>query len=218
MTKNEKNQKHEEKKIKTFHPFDIKISRNIFPKRKGNKSRLYAKKINDDISKLHDSEMNLIILNESIKSYKKIFDKRAKQKRPTSFISRITYLKEIDSFDVEYENFCMRLYNFRETLRNFISEFLGIKAYGYNNFKDDSKIRELGVDKIFRKFEKNNIGQVLNDRKNITHRITKDFEDENKKITSKLSQQKENLDNVTKSVIGILKIKDTVCNKITSNK
>ena len=214
-----KEKKENKDKEKKFHPFEVKISKNRFPKRKGNKSRLYAKKVNDDIVKLHDLEMNLIILYESIRSYKRILDKRARQKRPTSFITRMTYLKEIDSFDVEYENFCMRLYNFRETLRNFISEFLSVKAYGYQNFLDDSKIRELRIDCIFKKFGKNNLGKILGDRKNITHRITKGFESEdNKKISVKLEQQKGNLNYVTKSVMEILKIKDIVCDKILNIK
>ena len=113
--------------------FEIEIEKKYFPKTKGNKAKLYAKQIAYDMEKLHDVEIKLDINLFSSVGYKEILMKRIKNKKPVSFLTRISLNKEIELFDYEYHNYCMRVYNYRETLRSFISEFLEIRQ---DNFKD----------------------------------------------------------------------------------
>lgn len=210
--------KKEHKEIKNkFHIFEIKIEKNYFPKRKGNKSKSYSNKIVVDLVKLHDLEIKMNILSENNLTYKKIFDKRSKQKRPISFSSRRSLFENIENFDLEYEVFSMRLYNYRETLRNFISEFLDIKAFNIKDFLEDSKIRELQLNKDFEKFNKGDIKDLINFRKDITHKHI-DLEKPISNLKEKLDIQKNRSNKVTSCVVSLLKIQDSISKKLSNIK
>lgn len=212
MTKKHTVKKEKIDKPNKFHIFEIKIEKNHFPKRKGNKAKSYANKIVFDLIKLHDLEIKLNILSENNLTFKKIFDKRSKQKRPISLTSRRDLFKGIEEFDTEYEVFSMRLYNYRETLRNFVSEFLDIKSYSIKDFLEDSRIRNSGLFKEFEKFNKGDIKDLMNFRKDITHKHVDP--DKISNLKEKLDTQKNKSNKVTNCVISLLKIQDSISKKI----
>lgn len=85
---------------------------------------------------------------------------------------RVDFTKLLDDFQSDYQHYCMRVYNYRETLRRFVCEFSDIQFTGdQEKFLKDSFIRSEKIDIVFRKFRTSDLKIIINDRNLFTHDI-----------------------------------------------
>ena len=84
--------------------------------------------------------------------------------------------REMDEFVYHYENYCYRLYAYREKLLQFINAIL---PFGYSESQVRIEhivinpiVRRAGIIKLIEKFRKNtSLNKLIQDRKNLTHKL-----------------------------------------------
>ena len=201
-----------------FRVFELKIPKQYYPKRRGNKSKEFAQKTEDVIKKLHDIELDLEFHLMNIKNSKKILFSKKRVDRPMNLRYLYNLNKEIEELDHEYENYCLRVYIYRETIWKFMANFLDIKERYFSGFLEDSKTRKMGLDRILAPFGDNgDLKDIILYRNRITHK----FEEKNLQ-EKKMEELFKKLDNDTKrvnrSLNKIIKIHKNVAEKIIAYK
>lgn len=205
------------KKLK-YRVFELEIPKKYYPRVKGNKTNEYLLKNREILMKLHDLELDLEMLLGSIKNRKEILfsEKRRKIKRPTNLGLVSDLKKEISFFSYEYENYCLRVYIYRETIVNFISAFFGIeKNKKIYYLMDDTLIKELKIDKPLKFFiVKGVLKDIIEYRNKLTHKAEIKKGNEGKEIGRIIKDYEEKVKLVNSSLTRIKKINDDIAKKI----
>lgn len=197
-------------KKRLFKVFELEIPKKYYPKVTNNKTKEYANKARDIMLKLHDIETDLELCLMNIKDYKKIIDSRHKAKRPISYDSRHSLYMKIRKFNDEYENYCLRIYIYRETIWHFLADFLDVKNEGFFSFLKDSKIRDLKLDKVLSLFDKNELKEVIGFRNKITHKLPQTDLEKDKGLSDLIKKFDNDVKIVNKSLLKILKINQKI--------
>lgn len=212
-----KNTKSPTKKRVKFSVFELKIPKQHYPKKQGNKSKEFAKKARKEIGKLHDIELGIEFILMNIKNSKSILFSKKRSNRPMNKIAVNKFIVDIDTFEYEYENYCFRVYIYRETIWQFIAQFLDIKNNNFFNFLKDSKIRDIGLDKILYRFEKTkDLKDVISSRNRTIHKLTDSIEE--KKLDDLLKKFDLDKKLVNRSLDKIIKINKDITEKINEYK
>lgn len=191
----------------SFDVFELEIPKKYYPKIKNNKSKAYATKVKDMITKLHNLEMNLEFCLLNIRDYKKILDKRYKSERPVS----LAYINDLNrktrEFHDEYENYCLRVFIYRETIWHFVAAFLDVKNDNFFfSFLKDSKIRELKLDKILYLFDEGELKKIIALRNKITHKIPEINQSKKRALDDLIKRFEQNVKLVNKTLSDMIKI------------
>ena len=177
---------------------------------KNNKAKAYASKVRDIIIKLHDIEIDLEFCLMNIKNYRKILESRKRAKRPINFTYASELNGKIRKFNDEYENYCLRVYIYRETIWNFIASFLDIKDETFFNFLKDSKVRDLKLDKVLASFDERELKGIIEFRNKITHKLPQIDSRESKAFSELIKKFDNDIKIVNKSLLKILKINQKI--------
>jgi hypothetical protein len=194
-----------------FLVFEFNIDKKYFPKKKGNNSKAYNKKQSIILRQLHDLELELIFSELKIQNiFKVIFDKKRQDSRPlnTSYLTDLN--REILKFNTSYENYCLRVFIYREIISSFISCFLKLEVDKYWDVMKDSKIRDYKIYPVMNRFDSGNLKEMISYRNKLTHKIEFSDEKKNKEEDKKmelLKDLKSKNFKIKKSLNDILKIK-----------
>ena len=204
-----KNKALKRKKV-SFGVFELEIPKKYYPKTKNNKTKEYADKVREMMIKLHNIEIDLEFCLMNIKDYKKILDSRRKAERPINTNYEYNLIIKIRNFNDDYENYSLRVYIYRETIWNFIANFLNIKNDKFFNFLNDSKIRDLKLDKTLSLFDKNELGNIIRFRNKITHKLPEKGSKRDKAISDLIKRYENDIKIINKSLLDIIKINKNI--------
>lgn len=193
-----------------FLVFEFNIDKKYFPKTKGNNSKDYNKKQSNILKQLHDLELELIFSELKIKNLFSVLFNKKRNDRPTNMFYLYELNKEINNFNTSYENYCLRVFIYREIISSFISCFLKLEVDKYWDVKKDSRVRDLKINSIMNRFDTGDLKEMINFRNKLTHKIEfsneKRKKDEDKKDFL-LKDLKNKNSKIKKSLNNILKIK-----------
>lgn len=216
--KNQKNNKKKSQK-KKFPVFEFEVDKRYFPKNKGNQAREYNKKQANLLLQLHDLELELIFSELRIKNIFSVLFSKNRKSRPMNMFYIQELNKEVSKFNTGYENYCLRLFIYREIISSFIVKLLKIKHTKFWEIIKDSKIVELKIDGCLKKFDSGILKELIAYRNKITHKIEfstdKQKSTEDKKTLLLRDLNKKN-QNIKKSLNEILKVKKKIEQQILS--
>ncbi len=204
---------------KKFPVFEFAIDKKYFPKNKGNLSKEYNKKQANILLQLHDLELELIFSELKIKNIFSVLFGKKRKNRPMNMFYIQELNEDISRFNTGYENYCLRLFIYREIISSFVARFLKIQQTNFWEIIKDSKISELRIDKCLEKFDKGILKELIGYRHKITHKI--EFSSEKQKKNSDKKEQlledlKTKNQKIKKSLNEILKIKKKIEQQVLS--
>lgn len=203
-----------------FGVFELRIPKLHFPKRKNNQAKAYALKTRDVLEKLHDIELDLEFHLSNIRNAKSIlFSKRRATSRPTNLRYLRNLTAEVEKFDNEYQNYCLWVYVYRETIWHFIAEFLDIKYGKFFDFVKDSKIRDTGISGVLESFDKkaSPLKDVIDARHRLTHKLSTEKNVREKAIDDIIKRFSLDLRRVNRSLDKIIEIHQRVGERINEH-
>lgn len=205
-----------------FGVFELRIPKSHFPKRKNNQAKAFALKTGGVLEKLHDIELDLEFHLSNIRNAKSIlFSKRRAKSRPANLRYLRNLTAEVEKFDYEYENYCLRAYVYRETIWHFVAEFLNIKYGKFFDFLKDSKIRDTGISGVLESFDKKDspLKEVIDARHRLTHKLSGEKNVREKTIDDIIKRFSLDLRRVNKSLDKIIEVHKKIAERINeSNK
>lgn len=204
---------------KKFPVFEFAIDRKYYPKNQGNLAREYNKKQANILWQLHDLELELVFAELRIRNIFIVIFSKQRKNRPLNMFYIQELNRAISCFNNDYENYCLRLFIYREIIGSFVANFLKLKQEKFWDILDDSKIIELKIDSTLRKFDSGVLKELISYRHKITHKIQfsneKGRNNGNKKEMLLSDIRKKNKDTKC-SLNEILKVKKNVEQRIIS--
>lgn len=215
----EKTKETKTKENKKFSVFEFKIDKKYFPKNRGNHAFDHGKKQSNILRQLHDLELELIFSELKIKNIFDVLFGKTRKERPTNMLYIHDLNREISEFNTKYDNYCLRIFIYREIISTFTSEFLKLEVDKYWDVMRDSKVVSLKISNLLKKFDSGVLKDVISYRNKLTHKIEFSTEKQKKEQSKKevlLKELAQKNQNVKKSLNEILKIKLELEKKLLS--